>query len=166
VRRRIDRELRVPAGVDSETRLRMTNEGSHSLDGGPPGDCYCFVTVKEHALFHREGAHLICQVPITFAQAALGATIEVPTLEGRENLEVPQGTQPGEVFRLRGRGMPDPRGRGKGDLIVQVSLDVPKSLTKRQEELLRELAEEEHANVSAHRKSFFEKLKEYFVPDE
>jgi molecular chaperone DnaJ len=166
VRRRVEREVRIPAGVDGETRLRVSSEGSHSVDGGQPGDCYCFISVKEHPFFHRDGQHLICQVPITFAQAALGSSIEVPTLEGREELSVPQGTQPGEVFKLRGRGMPDPRGRGKGDLLVQVMLDVPKSLTKRQEELLRELAEEERTNVSAHRKSFFEKLKDYFVPEE
>jgi molecular chaperone DnaJ len=166
VRQPIEREVRIPRGVDGETRLRLSGEGSHSIDGGPPGDCYCFITVKEHALFHREGQHLICQVPITFAQAALGATIEVPTLEGREELAIAPGTQPGEVFKLRGRGMPDPRGRGKGDLLVQVALEVPKSLTARQEELLRELADEERTNVSAHRKSFFEKLKDYFVPEE
>ncbi|HEV3025117.1 MAG TPA: DnaJ C-terminal domain-containing protein, partial [Pirellulales bacterium] len=166
VRRPVEREVRIPAGVDGETRLRISGEGNHSADGGQPGDCYCFLSVKEHPFFHRDGRHLICQVPITFAQAALGASIEVPTLEGREEMSVPQGTQPGEVFKLRGRGMPDPRGRGKGDLLVQVMLDVPKSLTKRQEELLRELAEEERTNVSAHRKSFFEKLKDYFVPEE
>jgi molecular chaperone DnaJ len=165
-RRRVEREVRIPPGVDNETRLRIENEGSHSVDGGPLGHCYCFVSVKEHSLFHREGQHLVCQVPITFAQAALGATIEVPTLEGRQELSIPPGTQGGQIFELRGRGMPDLRGRGKGNLIVQVSLDVPKTLTRKQEELLRELAEEEHANVSAHRKSFFEKLKEYFVSDE
>jgi molecular chaperone DnaJ len=90
----------------------------------------------------------------------------VPTLNGRDELTIPPGTQPGEVFKLRGRGMPDPRGRAVGDLLVQVQLEVPKNLTPAQEKLLRELAEEENANVSPHRKSFFEKLKDYFVPDE
>jgi molecular chaperone DnaJ len=95
----------------------------------------------------------------------LGATVEVPTLSGPEDLKIPAGTQPGDVFKLRGRGMPDPRYRGVGDLLVQVNLEIPKSLTERQEQLLRELAKEEHANVSPQRKSFFEKVKEYFVPE-
>ena len=166
VKRRVEREVKIPAGVDNEMRLRLTGEGNQSPDGGPPGDCYCFVAVKEHSLFHRDGRHLVCQIPLTFSQAALGATLEVPTLEGRDELQIPAGTQPGEVFKLRGRGMPDLHHRGKGDLLVQIHLEVPKSLTKRQEELLRELAEEEQTNVSAHRKSFFEKLKDYFIPDE
>ena len=166
VKCRVEREVKIPAGVDNEMRLRLTGEGNQSPDGGPPGDCYCFVAVKEHSLFHRDGRHLVCQIPLTFSQAALGATLEVPTLEGRDELQIPAGTQPGEVFKLRGRGMPDLHHRGKGDLLVQIHLEVPKSLTKRQEELLRELAEEEQTNVSAHRKSFFEKLKEYFIPDE
>ena len=166
VKQTVEREVRIPAGVDTEMRLRLSGEGSQSPDGGPPGDCYCFITVKEHPLFHREAQHLVCQWPITYSQAALGATLEVPTLEGRDELVIPPGTQPGEVFKLRGRGMPDLHRRGKGDLLVQIQLEVPKSLTERQEELLRELAEEEHRNVSPHRKSFFEKLRDYFIPDE
>lgn len=163
---RVEREVRIPAGVDSDTRLRIEGEGEPSVSGGPPGDCYCFISVREHPLFHREGQHLICQVPLTYAQAALGTTIEVPTLDGREELEIPQGTQPGDVFKLRGRGMPDPRRRGVGDLLVQVHLEVPKQLGQREEELLRELAKEEHSNVSPHRKSFFEKLRHYFTAHE
>ncbi|MEX0712533.1 MAG: DnaJ C-terminal domain-containing protein, partial [Pirellulales bacterium] len=161
-----EREVRIPAGVDSDTRLRLSGEGNPSPDGGPPGDCYCFITVREHPLFEREGQHLICRLPLSYSQAALGAKIEVPTLDGREPLEIPAGTQPGEVFKLRGRGMPDPRARGRGDLLVQVNVDIPKNLTLRQEELLRELAEEERVNVSPHRKSFFEKLRDYFIPQE
>jgi molecular chaperone DnaJ len=103
-------------------------------------------------------------VPITYAQAALGATIEVPTLDGREDFTIPPGTQPGDLFRLRGRGMPTPRGRGAGDLVVQVQVEVPKQLSAEQERLLRELAEVEQADVSPHRKSFFEKLRDYFTP--
>jgi molecular chaperone DnaJ len=166
MRRRVEREVRIPPGVDNDTRLRLGGEGNQSAEGGTPGDCYCFISVKEHTLFHREGQHLVCQIPLTYSQAALGAKIDVPTLDGREELTIPAGTQPGDVFRLRGRGMPDARQRGMGDLLVQVSLEVPKTLTPRQEELLRELAEEEQANVSAHRKSFFEKLKDYFMPAE
>ena len=166
VAKKVQREVSIPAGVDEGTRLRLGGEGEPSPGGGPPGDCYCFISVKDHPFFQREGAHLVCQVPISYTQAALGASIEVPTLEGREELAIPAGTQPGEIFRLRGRGMPSPGRRGKGDLVVQVNLEVPKSLTDRQEELLRELAEVEKAHVSPHRKSFFEKLKDYFIPDE
>jgi molecular chaperone DnaJ len=161
-KRRVKRDVNIPAGVDSQTRLRLAGEGNPSPNGGPAGDCYCFITVREHPLFQREGQHLICQMPITYAQATLGATVDVPTLDGREELDIPPGTQPGEVFKLRGRGLPDPRYSGKGDLLVQVQLEVPKHLTERQEALLRELAEEEKTNVSAHQKSFFEKLKEHF----
>jgi molecular chaperone DnaJ len=164
VMERITRDVTIPAGVDDQTRLRLTGEGDESPNGGPSGDCYCFISVKEHALFQRDGMNLICQMPITFSQAALGATVEVPTLDGPEDLKVPAGTQSGDVFKLRGRGMPDPRRRGTGDLLVQVHLDVPKSLTARQRELLRELAKEERVNVSPEQKSFFEKLREYFVP--
>lgn len=162
VMERVKREVRIPPGVDGDTRLRIEGEGEPSPNGGPRGDCYVFITVKEHALFQREGQHLICQVPLSYPQAALGTTIEVPTLDGREELEIPAGTQPGAVFKLRGRGMRDPRRRGVGDLLVQVVLEVPKTLVPREEELLRELAEVEHTNVSAHRKSFFERLKDYF----
>lgn len=166
VRAKVEREVTVPAGIDNDTRLRITGEGDPSPEGGARGDCYCFLHVKEHSLFRREGQHLICQVPITFSQAALGATIEVPTIDGREELDVPAGTAPGSMFRLRGRGMPDPQRRGKGDLLVEVQVEVPQNLSPRQEQLLRELAVEEHKNVTAHRKSFFEKLKEYFLPEE
>ncbi len=135
------REVKVPAGIDDRMRIRLAGEGEPSPNGGPPGDCYCVVQVKPHPLFQREGHDLICHVPISYAQAALGATIEVPTLEGTEELTVPAGTQAGEVFKLRRRGMPDPRGRGKGDLLVLVNIEVPKTLTARQENLLRDLAD-------------------------
>jgi len=98
---------------------------------------------------------------VSYSQAALGATIEVPTLDGKHQLEIPAGTQPGHVFKIRGEGMPDPRVRGRGDLLVQVQLEVPTKLTKKQKELLRELADEEKTNVSPDRKTFFDKLKDY-----
>jgi molecular chaperone DnaJ len=109
---------------------------------------------------------LIVRVPITYPQAALGATLQVPTLEGPEDLTIPAGTQPGDLFKLRGRGLPHPRHRQIGDLVVVVDLEVPKQLTDKQEKLLRELAELDHKHVSEHRKSFFEKLKDYFVSEE
>jgi len=162
VSKRVSRDVKVPAGVDSHTRLRLQGEGEPSPEGGPPGDCYCFVAVKEHPLFKRDGPHLICRVPIGYAQAALGAQIDVPTLDGRQDIEIPPGTQNGDVFKLVGQGMPIPRRRGRGDLIVQVFIEVPTRLTGEHERILRELAEVENANVSPERKSFFSKVKEYF----
>jgi molecular chaperone DnaJ len=162
IRKRVAREVQIPAGIDDQMRVRIPGEGEPSPSGGPRGDCYCFITVKEHSLFQRDGQHLIVRIPISYSQAALGTKIEVPTLEGPHELKVPSGTQTGEVFRLRGRGMPSPRGREVGDLLVQVNIEVPKDLSERQEELLRELAEQEHANVSPHRKSFFDKVRQYF----
>lgn len=163
---KVQREVSIPAGVDNGTQLRLRGEGEAAPGGGPAGDCFVHIQVKEHALFQREGQHLLCEAPITYTQAALGATIEIPTLDGSEELKIPAGTEPGKVFRLRGRGMPDPHGRGKGDLHVQVTIDVPKKLSQRQEELLRELAEVEETEVSPRRKSFFQKVKEYFVSEE
>lgn len=157
-------DVAIPAGVDSDMRVRLPNEGEPSPDGGPPGDCYCFVTVREHPLFQRDGNHLILQFPITYTQAVLGAEIEVPTLEGPDKLTIPAGTQSGEVFRLRRRGMPDPHGGGKGDLLVQAVIEVPKKLTAEQEQLLRQLAQLEHAEVTPHRRSFMDKLRDYFAP--
>ncbi|NUQ63130.1 MAG: molecular chaperone DnaJ [Pirellulales bacterium] len=158
----VKRDVPIPAGVDNNTRLRIPGEGEPSPDGGPAGDCYCFVTVKEHSLFHRDGRDLICQIPIAYAQAALGAAIEVPTLDGRQELEIPAGTQSGEVFRLRGRGMPDARQGGVGDLLVQVFIEVPKKLSAEHQRVLRDLAQVEEIHVSPERKSFFDKIKEYF----
>jgi molecular chaperone DnaJ len=164
--RQVELNVTIPAGVDTGNRMRLGGQGNPGPNGGPPGDAYVIFTITEHSLFQRDGQHLILRMPITYSQAALGATVEVPTLDGREDLNIPAGTQPNDVFKLRGKGLPNPNARGVGDLLVQVNIEVPKSLTKRQEEILRELAGEEHTNVSAHRKSFFEKLRDYFVPTE
>lgn len=162
VPKRVTRKVIIPAGVDDKTQLRLQGEGEPSPAGGPPGDCYCIITVTEHPLFERKWQHLICQVPISYSQAALGATIEVPTLDGPESFDIPAGTQTGEIFKLAGRGMPDPRYRGRGDLLVQVHIEVPKRLGGEHEETLRKLAEIENAQVTPKRKSFFEKLSDYF----
>ncbi|HND56544.1 MAG TPA: DnaJ C-terminal domain-containing protein, partial [Pirellulaceae bacterium] len=156
-------DVQIPRGIDDGMRVRLTGEGEPSPDGGSHGDCYVFVSVRRHRLFQRDGSNLILQLPITYSQAALGAKIEVPTLNGPAELEVPAGTQSGDVFRLSGRGMPEPRGGRTGDLLVQTHIEVPKKLTQRQQELLRELAELEHSHVTPQRKSFLEKLKEYFT---
>jgi molecular chaperone DnaJ len=166
VQERARLDVSIPAGIDNGMRVRLAGYGEPSPDGGPPGDCYCFVSVRKHKLFEREGTHLILRMPISYTQAALGASIEVPTLEGPFELTVPPGTQSGEVFRIRGRGVADPRGGAAGDLHVQTFIEVPKKLGTRQEELLRELAELEQADVSPHRKSFLERLREYFTPAE
>ena len=166
VAERVKMSINIPAGVDDGMRVRYGGQGEPSPDGGPQGDCYCLVNVRKHKLFERDGDHLILRMPITYSQAALGATLEIPTLQGKQELSISPGTQSGEVFRVRGRGMPDPRSGRVGDLLVQTYIEVPKKLSKRQQELLRELAEVEQTQVSPHRKSFFEKLRDYFTSDE
>ncbi len=162
----VETEVRIPAGVDEGTRVRISGEGEPSPEGGPPGDCYCFISVLSHPLFEREGQHLVCRVPITYTQAALGCELEVPTLDGSDSLTLPPGTQSGDVFRLGGRGMPDPRRHGLGDLLVQVTIEVPKKLSADEERVLRELAELEQTNVAPQRKSFFQQLKDYIVGEQ
>jgi len=159
-------EVSIPPGVDTGNRVRREGEGEAGEQGSARGDLYCLVRIQPHPLFQRDGPDLLCQVPITFSQAALGAEIEVPTLNGRVKLELPRGVQHGQVFHLRGKGMPHVRGRGHGDLLVQTLLETPRKLTKRQEELLRELAEIEQKHVSPERKSFLEKLKGWFTSED
>ncbi len=158
--------VKVPAGVDNGMQLCLRGEGEAGESGGPAGDLYVEMHVKPHALFERDGRHLTCRVPITFAQAALGTELDIPILTGKHQVAVVAGTQPGDVLRLRGQGMPDPHGGPRGDLHVQFQVEVPKKLTKKQEELLRQLAELDDKQVSAHRKSFFESVKEFFGASE
>lgn len=161
IARTVKRSVPIPAGVDDGTRVRVRGEGEPSPDGGPPGDCYCFVHLKQHPLFQRDGPHLILQLPISYCQAALGATLEVPTLEGSTELDIAPGTQSGEVFRLKGRGIADVHANASGDLLVQTFIETPKKLSPEQEELLRKLAKLEHVDVTPKRKSFLEKLGNY-----
>jgi molecular chaperone DnaJ len=140
----------------------LPGEGEAGDPGAPRGDLYCVLRVKEHPFFRRQGRDLFCQVPITFSQAALGAVIEVPTLDGKTvPLHVPRGTQSHEVLRVPGQGMPHVRSQERGDLLVQVIVEVPKKLTRRQEELLRELAELEQKNVTPQRRSFLDMIKSW-----
>jgi molecular chaperone DnaJ len=155
-------EINIPAGVDTGMRIPIHGEGEAGDPGAPRGDLYVRIQVREHAVFTRDGNHLICQVPITISQAALGGTIDVPTLDGVISWALKHGTQTGEVVRVAGKGVPDVRGRGRGDLLVQVVVETPRQLTKRQEELFRELAELDHKHVSPQRKSFFDKLRGLF----
>jgi molecular chaperone DnaJ len=161
VRKCID--INVPPGVDNGTRIRITGEGEAGEPGAPRGDLYCLIRVREHSIFERDGQHLICRVPITISQAALGGDIQVPMLDGALTHSLARGVQSGEVVRIHGRGMPSLRGGRAGDLLVQVFVETPQKLTKRQEELLRELAEIDQKHVSAERKSFLDKVKNLFA---
>ena len=140
--------VKIPAGVDTGSRLRLSGEGEAGPHGGPAGDLYVFIHVKPHDFFHREGSDIICQVPVSFVQAALGDTIKVPTLTGEKNLEIPKGTQPGELFRFRGEGIASLRTGRAGDQIIQVNLKTPTHLNKKQEALLREFAKLEKDKLS------------------
>jgi molecular chaperone DnaJ len=135
-------EIKIPAGVESGSRLRIGGEGEAGLNGGPPGDLYVVISVKDHSFFKRQGADVYCEIPISFAQAALGAEITVPTLEGKERLKIPGGTQTGSVFRFRGRGVVNLSGRGRGDQLVTVTVVTPTKLSRKQRELFEELSSE------------------------
>jgi molecular chaperone DnaJ len=150
--------------VDSQTRIRIPHEGEQGANGGPPGDLYIVLDVKEHPFFERRGADLYCTIPISIAQAALGAEIRVPGLNGEERVTIPEGTQTESIIRLKGKGLPDPQGGGKGDLYVAVRVITPSKLTRDQRRLLQELGETLLVeNRPAERNSsFFEKVKDIF----
>jgi len=157
-------ELRVPAGVDTGTRLRVPGEGEPGANGGPTGDLYVVLEVKEHSFFERRGADLYCTVPVSISQAALGAELSVPGLNGEEKLKIPEGTQGGAVFRIKGHGLPDPRGGGKGDLYYHVRVITPSKLNRDQRKLMEQLgATLKVDNRPAERgSSFFDKVKDIF----
>jgi molecular chaperone DnaJ len=159
--------VKIPAGIATGQRLRLFGEGEHGSAGGPPGDLYVVVHVQEHSFFHREGDDLYCEMPINFPTLALGGNIKVPTLNGREDLHIPAGTQAGARFRLRGKGMPNVSGRGHGDLHVIARVTVPRKLTKEQKHLLDELAKTLTPDVTdpdgeSGDKPFFERVKDIF----
>lgn len=155
-------EVEVPPGVDTGQKLRWTGRGGPGADGGPPGDLYIVIRLEDHPLFEREGNHVVCTVPISFTQAALGGKIEVPTLEGKVNMTVPAGTQTGKIFRLSGKGFPAINGRGTGDQLVEVVVETPVKLNERQKELLAEFAEEGGEDVHPERAGFFARMKKIF----
>jgi len=132
--------VRIPAGIATGQRLRLSGEGEVGPGGGPPGDLYVVVHVQEHAFFQRDGNDLYCEIPLNFPTLALGGEIKIPTLDGDQELSIPTGTQSGATFRVRGKGMPDVSGRGHGDLLVTVRVNTPKKLTKEQKKLLEQLA--------------------------
>ena len=162
VNRRRRLKVKIPAGVDEGQRVRLAGEGEGGLNGGPPGDLYIYITVKPHELFRRRGNDIYCEIPISFVQAALGDEILVPTLDGQARLRIPEGTQTGTSFRLRGEGVPHRFGRG--DQHVKVKVVTPIKLTPRQRQLLEEFAEvDTNAEVKEEReKGFFEKVKNAF----
>jgi molecular chaperone DnaJ len=157
-------EVSVPPGVQDGQTLRLEGEGEPGDPGAPRGDLYLHISVKEHPIFERHGSDLIMQRSITFAQAALGAKIEIPLLNGKTaSLNVERGTQSGQVYKLRGEGVQRLRGTGKGDLLVQVIVRTPGKLTADQEKLYRQLAELDNAHVNPHKKGFFDRLKHKFI---
>jgi molecular chaperone DnaJ len=154
--------LRIPAGVDTGSRLRSSGHGEAGFRGGPSGDLYVVLHVKAHEIFQRDGDDLLCEVPVGFVQAVLGADIEVPTLDGKATLKVPAGTQPGTMFRLKGKGVKNIQGYGHGDLHVRINVEVPTHLSAAQKAKLQEFAELCNGNESPLRQSFFEKAKNLF----
>ena len=167
---RISRErkltVKIPAGIATGQQLRLNGEGEHGAAGGPTGDLYVVVHVQEHPFFHREGDDLYCELPLAFPTLALGGTVKVPTLDGREDLNIPGGTQPGARFRIRGKGMPNVSGRGHGDLHVIARVDVPKKLSREQKQLLEQFARtmpnQPDVDTTGEGKPFFEKVKDIF----
>jgi molecular chaperone DnaJ len=155
-------KVKIPAGVHEGQAVRMNGEGEPGKNKGPRGDLYCYVKIKEHPFLMRDNSNLIAVVPISFTQAALGASIDVPSLEGAKTLSIPAGTQYGDVFRIRNQGLPDMRTGRRGDELIRITIEIPRKLTDKQKEMLTKFAETEDKNVSPESSGFFEKLKNYF----
>lgn len=162
VRKKRKITIKIPAGVDTGNTIPLRNEGEPGLRGGEHGDLYVNINVLPHKLFKRDGFDVICDIPISFPQAALGAEIDVPTLDGLIKYTIPEGTQSGTIFRLKGKGIPKIRGYGRGDEIIRVLVEVPKKLNEKQKELLRQFAECCGEETNEQRKSFFDKMKDAF----
>jgi molecular chaperone DnaJ len=162
VQKRRTINVKIPAGIDDGQQLRVTGQGEPGVNGGPPGDLYVVFHVRSHDFFERNGDDIYCEMPVTFAQAALGDEIEVPTLHGKVKLKVPAGTQTGTRFRLKGKGVPNVRGYGTGDQHVQVKVVTPTKLTDRQKQLLREFADISGQVPDEQHESFFDKVKKAF----
>ena len=162
VRRQKTVEISIPAGIDDNQVLNVGGQGDAGVNGGPAGDLHVFVSVRPHPIFERRGNDVWCEMPITFTQAALGADVTVPTLDGKVSYHVHEGTQPGDVFKLRSKGIPNIGGRGRGDQYVRVTIEVPKNLSEKQKELLLEFDGEGSERNYQKRKSFFDKLKGRF----
>ncbi|MEM7700585.1 MAG: molecular chaperone DnaJ [Pseudomonadota bacterium] len=156
-------EVDIPPGVDTGTRIRLAGKGEAGMRGAPPGDLYIFIHVKRHALFEREGTTLATRVPITFTTAALGGSVDIPDLDGSTNtVEIPVGIQSGKQLRVRGAGMPVLQGRGRGDLVVEIMVETPTKLSRKQKEILQEFRDTETGEECPESRSFFSKLKDAF----
>ncbi len=157
--------VKIPAGVDQDDRIRLTGEGEAGLNGGPHGDLYVVVNLKQHPVFQRDGADLHCEMPVSFATAALGGELEIPTLDGHATINIPAETQTGQTFRLRNKGIRPVRASAAGDLYCHVSVETPVKLTARQKELLREfenINQEDPGRHNPRAKGWFDKVKEFF----
>ncbi len=159
-------KVRIPAGVDDGSRLRLRGEGEPGVNGGPPGDLYVVISVEQDKVFDREGQNLVLRREITFVQAALGHKIEVPTLDDPITVDIPKGTQSGEIFQLRGLGLPHPGGGRKGDMLIEIKVLTPTGLSSKQEELLREFARLEEDKPLNKAKNFFKKAKDKVMGEE
>lgn len=162
LRKGVKLKVNIPAGIDDGQTISLRGEGDPGSKGGPSGDLFISVRVRNHPFFQRQGNDVICEIPITFVQAALGTEMEVPTLDGRIKYTVPEGTQTGTVFRVKSKGIPFLRGNGRGDQYVKVNVEVPKKLNDKQKNILREFADLSGDEVHEQRKSFFEKMKDAF----
>ena len=154
--------LNIPAGVDTGSQLKITGEGEAGPRGGPSGNLYVVIEVEPHPIFDRHGDDLLCEVPITFTTAALGGSVQVPTLDGKVSLKIPAGTQSGKIFRLRGKGIPNLHGYGQGDLHVRIIVETPQKLTKEQRELLKRFEELSTLNEHPMQEGFFTRMKKAF----
>ena len=163
VRKTIEKTVDIPAGVDTGMRVRLAGEGDAGMRGGMHGDLYIFIHVRKHKIFERKGNDLWCEVPISFVLASLGGSLDVPIIDGSEELGVSPGTQSREIYVLRGKGMPDPSGRGNGDLNVVIKVETPTKLTDEQKTMLRQFASSRGEEIKeAHGKGFFERVKDAF----
>jgi molecular chaperone DnaJ len=162
IKRKQKLEVKIPQGVDTGTRLRIAGEGEGGINGGPPGDLFILIEVMADSRFQRSGADLHTKIDVAIPQAALGATVQVTTFDGVEKLDIPAGTQPGSVLRIKNRGMPDLRGSGRGDLHIHVRVNVPKNLSEKAKHLMEDLAREMKVEVAETRSHIFDKIKERF----
>ena len=162
VRRTKTVEVNVPAGINDEQVLNVSGHGSAGTNGGPSGDLHVFINIRPHPIFERRGDDVWCDLPITFTQAALGATVTVPTLDGKASYDIHEGTQPGDVFKLRGKGVQHLGGRGRGDQYVKVVIEVPKNLSSKQKQIIKEFDESTGDKNYQKRKGFMDKLKDLF----
>lgn len=155
-------EINIPAGIDDGQTISLRGEGEAGEKGGSQGDLYVYIRVKKHPIFVREGYNVICEIPITFTQAALGAELDIPTLDGKMKYSIPEGTQTGTVFRLRNKGIKHLRSNSRGDLFVKVNVEIPTKLSGKQKEILRQFAEVSGDEVFTQRKNFFNQVKDLF----